>query len=170
MKLFPIIIGNGFSFNQSIKAIKEIEKNAKSDDDFLNLYNNYTNFYGRLDDHDMQAYYFNKLAKFTDKPDISLWWLYFRTQKFEKAISYIHENYPKNNQTKNVLLASSYFHSEELNKALDYYKKWYDQVLKEGDNNGMSSRDFGRYGQVLVLTGQKEKGLQLIQQQIENNE
>ncbi len=43
-------------FIESIKAIKEMEKNARSDDDFLNLYNNYTTFYGKLDDHDMQAY------------------------------------------------------------------------------------------------------------------
>ncbi len=157
-------------FIQSIKIIKEMEKNARSDDDFLNLYNNYASLYRKLDDPDMEAYYYNKLTKLTDKPNMSIWWLYFRTQKFEKAISYVLENYPKNNQTRNILIANTYENKGESNKAFEYYKKWYDQVEEEGINNDLSNRDFHRYGQILILYGKKEKGMKLIQKQVKINE
>jgi TolB-like protein/AraC-like DNA-binding protein len=158
-----------FDFIESIKALREMEKNAKTDFDFLNLYNNYYRFYAKLDDHEKQLFYYDKMLELTDEPKNSLWWFYFRTQKFDEAISCIKEFYPNNNQTRVLLLANVYNQKGELNKALDYYDKWIDLVKIEGKNNMYSVRDLHRYGQVLVLTGQKEKGMQLIQEQISIN-
>lgn len=157
-------------FTESIKTIKEMEKSAKSEDELWYLYNDYVSFYGKIDDHAMQAYYYNKLSNIRTTSSTGLWWLYLRTKKFEKAIAYIHDNYPNNNQTRNLLLGASYAHNGEFKKALEYYEKWYDLVKKEDFDNDISVRDSHRYGQVLIISGEEEKGLEMIQRQIEINE
>ncbi len=158
-----------FDFAESIKVLGEMEKNAISDDDFLELYYKYFWFYGKLDDPDKQIYYYKKVLELTDEPKISPWWIYFRTQEFDKAISCVLDFYPNNNQTRNLLLANIYNQKGDLDKAVEYYEKWFDLVEEEGKNNVYSARDLHRYGQALVRTGRKEKGMQLIQQQIDIN-
>lgn len=159
-----------FDFIESIKALREMEKNAKSDFDLLNLYHQYFRIFNKLDDSEMQIYYYNKEKELSDKPKISLWWLYLRAQNFDKALSCIKEYYTTNNQTKILLIASIYLHKGEYNKAVEYYDQWFDLLKTEGPNNAYSARDLHRYGMALVLSGQKEKGMQLIQEQIRINE
>ena len=44
-----------------------------------------------------------------------------------------------------------------------------DLVLKEDFNYGVSIRDFHRYGHSLIKTGNREKGMKMIQHQIDIN-
>ena len=58
----------------------------------------------------------------------------------------------------------------ENEKALEYYEKANKQIETEDFNSLHSMRNSHRYGYVLISLGQEEKGMEMIQRQIEINE
>ena len=157
-------------FINSIKILQKIEKRVSSTDDLWRLYVGYDKFYQLMDNFEMEEYYLKKCITLKPNTLVDFWWLYQCTNRFDEAISYVLKNYPINNQAKNISLAASYYFKGEIDKALEYYEKWDNQIMKENFNYGVSIRDSHRYGQVLILSGQKEKGLEMIQRQIEFNQ
>jgi TolB-like protein/lipopolysaccharide biosynthesis regulator YciM len=157
-------------FINSIKILQKIEKRVSSTDDLWRLYVGYEKFYLIMDNFEMEEYYLKKCITLKPNNFVDFWWLYQCTNRFDQAISYVLKNYPINNQAKNISLAGSYNFKGDIDKALEFYEKWDNQIMKENFNYGVSIRDSHRYGQVLILSGQKEKGLEMIQRQIELNE
>jgi TolB-like protein/lipopolysaccharide biosynthesis regulator YciM len=157
-------------FINAIKILQKIEKRVSSIDELWKLYNEYSRFYDLIGDLEMSEYYLKKCITLKPNTVVYFWWLYQCTNRFDEAISYILKYVPVNNQHKNVTLAGSYYFKGDIDKALEFYEKWNDLIMNENFNLGVSTRDSHRYGQVLILSGQKEKGLEMMQRQIELNE
>jgi TolB-like protein/Tfp pilus assembly protein PilF len=158
-----------YDFIKSFQTLQKIDKRVNSVDERYRLYQNYNNIYAFLGNSKMQEYYLDKMMELKPFPLIDMWWFYTYCKRHDDAISYVLKYFPKDNQTKTSILGASYYQNGENEKALEYYEKLNKQLETEDFNSTSSMRDSHRYGYVLISLGQEEKGMEMIQRQIEIN-
>ena len=159
-----------FDFIKSFQTLQKIDKRVSSVDELWRLYHNYSYIYQSLGNWKMVEYYFNKSMELKSTPDVDVWWFYLHTKRFDESISYVLKYFPEDNQAKNLMLGLCYYQKGENQKALECYEKVNKKIEKDGFNFTSSIKDSNRYGYVLISLGQEEKGMEMIQRQIELNE
>jgi len=161
------------NYKDAMITLEKLEEFSKSRDELNILYSNYIMFYRILEQHDMVDYYYNKIfeAQTTSGFNVGRFWSYIHSTRFEKARVYTEETILKNNQLRNGLLGYIYLREKDFPKALEYYRKCYEQVEVEGINSLASRFVYSGYGEVLIRTGQIEKGTKMLKKQpsINNN-
>jgi TolB-like protein/AraC-like DNA-binding protein/lipopolysaccharide biosynthesis regulator YciM len=156
------------NYKDAVLTLKRLEEFAISRDDLIPLYDNYIEFYRILEQHDMVDYYYNKIFKIRTIPQFNMArvWSYIQSNRFDEPLTYVKESLHEDNQQRNGLLAYIYERKKEYPKALEYYKKCYEQVEVEGINTLASSVVYWGYGINLMRIGQTEKGKKMIKKQI----
>lgn len=167
---FFIIMQGDLDFLRSVRILKKIERISISDDELIELYGAYVDFYYMLDHHEKEEYYRRKLNFLDVENELTTWWLELRKGRIDEAINVAEKKYPENNQTRNAILGNLYYFKGDIEKALEYLEEWYGLIKKESVQDYFSSRHLHRYGQVLILSGQEEKGLKMVKIHIENLE
>ena len=169
-KQFSIYMNIDLDFLKALRSLKKIEKISLSDDDLIQLYNGYIDFYASIDDHGKEEYYWNKLYSIDKEIDTTTWYLESRKGRLDNAIELYKKLRSQNNQLRNGTLGMLYFFNREFQKSHDYYKKWYEFVKVEDMQISNSARTLHRYGYTLMRIGNEEEGLKLIRTHIANDE
>ena len=150
----------------AIIALKKMEKLVSTEEDLMRVYTGYRFYYGMLDDHQTDEYYLNKISQIDTTFSGQQLWFFIKTKQFKKGVAYINRTCPEDNQQKNGFLALTYHQMGQTDRALAHLEKWHQQVLNEGVNCYISTRSYVRYGHVLINSGEKQKGIAMMQKQI----
>ena len=159
------------NYKDAVLTLQKLENFAISRSDLIRLYNTYIGFYRILNEHDMVDYYYNLINEIETTPsfDMGRFWSYIQSNRFDEPINYVKENQHEDNQQRNGLLAYAYYRKKDTLKALEYYKKCFEQVEKEGMNSLASMFVYSGYGYALIRAGQIDKGKELLRKQISIN-
>jgi TolB-like protein/AraC-like DNA-binding protein len=161
------------NYKAFVLTLKKLEKFSISRNDLQRLYHNYITLYRILEQHDMVDYYYNKLFELDTEPRFYMgrFWSYYQSNRLDEPLTYVEKNLHQDNQQRNGLLGYVYFRKKDYPKALEYYRKCYEQVELEGPNSLASAGVYGGYGEALIRMGQITKGKKMIKKQISvNNE
>ena len=156
------------NYIEAVLTLKKLEKFAISRSDLLRLYQNYILFYRILEQHEMVDYYYNKSFQLDTRPsfDMGRFWSYYQSNRLDEPLTYVEKNLHQDNQQRNGLLGYVYLRKKDYPRALEYYRKCYEQVEVEGINSLASVGVYGGYGALLVQMGQITKGKKIIKKQI----
>lgn len=160
------------NYKDAVLTLQRLEDFAISRSDLLRLYDNYIRFYRILEQHDMVDYYYNRINKIETRPSFHLgrYWSYIQSDRFDEPIEYVKAKLPKDNQQRNGLLAYAYYRKKDFPKAMEYYKKCYEQVELESINSLASTFVYWGYGDALIRSGQIDKGKEMFRKQISIND
>ena len=157
------------NFIESIKVLQRVEDLVHSQDDLWRLNAEFVEYYRQLDDLEGEEYHLKKQRDFKPDAIVNFWYLFTRTNRKNECLDYIESRQKDTNQYRVVSLAGCYYFGGDFENAVKYYAQMEDLVLKEDFNYGVSIRDFHRYGHSLIKTGNREKGMKMIQHQIDIN-
>jgi TolB-like protein/AraC-like DNA-binding protein len=165
---FLHIYDNG-NFKDAVIALKNMKKYAKSKKELKRAYSMSWMFYSIMGQEDMVDYSINK--SFENAPESYYHsdrvWTYFQSNRLDEALIYIEKKLTVDNQERNAILGFIYTQKKNNIKALEYWGKCYNQVIKEGTNSALSTIVYYEYGMALIRNGQIVKGKELMQKQIE---
>jgi tetratricopeptide (TPR) repeat protein len=124
------------NYKEAVLTFKKLEKFAISRSDLIKLYQNYILFYRILEQHNMVDYYYNKLFELDTRPrfDMGRFWSYYQSNLLDEPLTYVEKNLHQDNQQRNGLLGYIYMRKKDFPRALEYYRKCYEQVEAEGVN------------------------------------
>lgn len=155
------------NYLDAVKNLKKIEKRINLAEDLWRYNFEMSEIFAETSDMEMQEYYLNECLSLLPSKITYAAWLYIRQEKFDKAIDYLNKFLPNENQSKLASIGGVYLQKKEFAKGLEYYEKWESLVNLESPSSWMSTHDLHRYGQTLYLLNRKEKGMSLIQKQID---
>lgn len=154
-------------FREAIVALKKMEKSAETDLDFVGVYVEYAHYYSLLREHDMEEYYLNRISLIDTTFFNPRLGVYLRNRSFEEALAYTLKKIPGETQQRNAALALTYEQMGNYKKAIEYYKKWNDQVNAQGINSFWGLSAYNGYGVCLIKEGEIEKGKNMLEKQNE---
>lgn len=149
------------NYLEGIKILKKLEARSFSQLDINNLNRSYWQYYSRLGDLEMEDYYY-KEAYGSDGGNT---WYYTKRGMFDESLNSLKKR--KSNQLKESALGGTYLYLGDYGKSITHYEKWLEMVKIEDYDSYSTSNDLHRLGQAYYLSGQKEKGIGLLEQQID---
>ena len=156
-----------FNYGMAVSMLKKMEKLARSETEKLEVYHNYIYYYMFIEAYDMCEYYFNKISEIDSSYTFLRVWFYIISNQIDKGITYLEEKCPKDSHMRGALLGEAYLQIENNNKALEYFNAWHKQVKADGYAHDGSILHYYGYGRALIKEGQKEKGLEMFNKQVE---
>jgi len=166
MSMLMSVYRLNFNHKGIVSMLKKKEKLARTKNEKLDVYNNYVYYYMFIEAYDMCEYYFNKIFEIDSSYTFSRTWFYVISKQRDKAITYLEEKCPKDSHMRGALLGEAYI-SKNNNKALEYFDAWHKQVTADGFAHDGSIFHYYGYGRALINGGQKEKGLEMFNKQVE---
>ncbi|MDH3246961.1 MAG: hypothetical protein OEM26_20225, partial [Saprospiraceae bacterium] len=165
-------------FNQAAEVLREIESRVSSQEDLWRLYNAYFLFslyIGHIDN----ALKYGLKKKSIRSGFSGVYWICL-DQNFlnesndfltlDSCLQLLKEEIPNENQFRIVATANFYLQQLKLDSALTYYRRWSQMIDQQSEDHWLSVNDWHRYGQALLMHGDKERGLEYLQKQIQINE
>jgi TolB-like protein/AraC-like DNA-binding protein len=155
------------NYKDAIIALNKMERLAESKSQMIMVYRKYGFFNGLMERYDAEDYFLDKSTENDTKFNISRAWFYIKSKRFEEAISYVEKRCIEDNQNRNSFLGWAHVEMKNYTKALEYYKKWYELVSEEGINCVTCTYAYQYYGMALLASGQREKGIEILEQQLD---
>jgi TolB-like protein/AraC-like DNA-binding protein len=155
------------NYKDAIIALNKMERLAESKSQMIMVYRKYGFFNGLMERYDAEDYFLDKSTENDTKFNISRAWFYIKSKRFEEAISYVEKRCIEDNQNRNSFLGWAHIEMKNYTKALEYYKKWYELVSEEGINCVACTYAYQYYGMALLASGQREKGIEILEQQLD---
>jgi len=162
-----VIYRRNNEFKDAIAALKKMEKSAETDADFKGVYVEYAHYYSLLREHDIEDYYLEKISLLDTTFYNPRFGVYLRNGQFDEALTYAIKKCPEDNQQRNAVLALTYELMRDNKKAIEFYKKWHEQVSAEGINSFWGLAAYNGYGVCLIKEGEIEKGKEMLEKQNE---
>lgn len=161
---------DNYNFKGDVLDLMNREKTVNSKNALFGIYERYIFLYRVLENKEMIDYYYKKLAEIGYPMYMSFndatFWSFMQLKRFDEAIEHVEVSYG-DNQQKNGYLAMCYMQKKNHIKALEYWKKWHDQITVKGLNSLASYSGYYHYGLCLTREGEKEKGLEMMKKQID---
>lgn len=150
---------------KTIKILKKIES-VITNDRLWDLYRAYFELHEFTGDRLLEEEYIQKCIEVD--PDGLIWgWFYTSGNRLDEALDFNNKRFPEENQYKLATKGLIYLMKGDYETALNKYEKWEVMVNTQKNDDRSAINDWHRYGQALILTGNSEKGMQMIQKQIE---
>ena len=156
-------------FRRAIELYKQIEQRISSLDEIVKLYEAYSRLVSQFGDLPLTETIEDRLEKYQPKYSMIKMSIYQISGRTDENEEYINRYMPEENQSKLIELAENYLHSGKYEKSIEYYERWETLLREESVDNWLSTNDWHRYGQALVLGGHEERGRLLLNKQIEIN-
>ncbi len=153
----------------AVQLLDRARERAITPDDRWQLHLQYSFVFSEIGDLSREESALQICTSLKPKIPVGFWWYYMRTAQFDQAIEYVLKMYPEDNQFRNTLLAEPYLNKGDYQTAIGYYENLENQIREQSEDNLVSNRDWHRYGQALYLNGDQERGLELMNRQIEIN-
>lgn len=156
-------------FIKSIQILEKIESMVHSQDDLWRLNAEYAEFYLQMNDLEKEEYHLKKQQDLKPGSIVNIWFCFTRTKRIKSCIEYVESRHKDNNQYRVSSLAGCYYFGGDYKNALPYYDMMENLLTKENFDYGVTIRDSHRYGHTLIEMGNPEKGMKMLQHQIEIN-
>lgn len=150
-----------------VSILKKREQLARSKTDKIAVYDDYAYYYMFIEAYDMSEYYYKKISEIDSSFRFRRYWFYVVSNQLDEAILYLEQKCPKDSHMRNGLIGAAYLNNNNNNKALEYLEAWQKQVTADGYLFDGSILHFYQYGRALINDGQKEKGLKILNKQLE---
>ncbi|MCA0931780.1 hypothetical protein LCM02_04900 [Lutimonas saemankumensis] len=157
------------NFSKSLEMLEKIESLVHSQEELWRLYGEYAEFYVQLDDLEKEEYYLKKQQDIKPGEIVNFWFTYARTKRMQKCLDYVDTHQKEINQYRVSSLAGCYYFGGDYQNAIRYYDAMEQLVQEENYNYAVVIRDSHRYGHTLIETGNKVKGMEMMQRQIQIN-
>lgn len=157
------------NFSKSLEMLEKIEGLVHSQEELWRLYGEFAEFYVQLDDLEKEEYYLKKQQDLKPGDIVNFWFTYARTKRMKECIDYIDTHQKDINQYRLSSLAGCYYFGGDYQNAIRYYDGLENLLEKENFDYSVVIRDSHRYGHTLIETGNKVKGMEMMQRQIQIN-
>lgn len=153
----------------SLQLLKTLEKLDRSVRELHKTYEMYALSYRQIDYSEKELYYLDKALELGSGVNFEKAWYFIIQGRIPEALDFIKES-EEDSQRKFGDLGFYNLLLRDYKSALGYYKKWADLVKEEGAHSSSGVTDWHRYGEVLVETGNREQGIEMMKDQLKQNE
>ncbi len=151
----------------ALRLLKKLEKLDRSEGGLLGTYVSLAELYWDLWEHEKALGYLEKAIAINPGLNGLKSWFFVQQGRIEEAVALVLDG----GESPGSSAALGFFHLllKEYDEALRYYEAWENVVQSDGIEQVSELRDWHRYGQVLVAMGREEKGIELMEYQLELN-
>jgi tetratricopeptide (TPR) repeat protein len=158
------------NFIKRHSLLKKIEKIVRTETDIYMINVRWAMHYGGLGDFDKESFHVAIMDSIDPNssnvvPALRL----LLSGNADLAIEEVEKRFPAENQTRNVLLGQYHYYAGKYEAAKTYFQKWEELVLDEGNDTFASISEWHRYGQVLFILGEEDRGKEYMMRQIRTN-
>lgn len=153
----------------ALELLKTLEKLDRSVRELQRTFEMYALCYRQIDYREKELYYLDMAMELGSGVNYEKAWYYVIQDQIPEAIDFIMES-EEDSQIKFGALGFYYLLLRDYKNSLAYYEKWAELVKDEGAHNSAGVKDWHRYGEVLMETGEKDQGIKIMKDQLKQNE
>lgn len=151
----------------AIELLKKLEKLELTETGLLDTYISLAQVYWNLWEHEKALRYLDKAIALNPGLNSLKRWFYIQQGRVEEAIELITD--VEYSQDELSFLGLMHLLLEDYIAALRYYEAWEIKARRDNTEELSELRDWHRYGQVLMSVGREEKGIEMMELQLELN-
>lgn len=151
----------------AIELLKKLEKLELTETGLLDTYISLAQVYWNLWEHEKALRYLDKAIALNPGLNSLKRWFYIQQGRVEEAIELITD--VEYSQDELSSLGFMHLLLEDYIAALRYYEAWEIKARRDNTEELSELRDWHRYGQVLMSVGREEKGIEMMEFQLELN-